>query len=281
MSWTIGKITISQAPNKVAKKSIATLKKVPYLVEYPWLMSMGADVTELQVEGEVMEDINETLYTTQFHTLEDYVNQPMTVDETLLDDSVGIGTALWTGHGVTAATNTGAQHVKFENSVFVDWNGGTISRSFGTGANKDFSKHNLVSIWMKGTVGTYKVTFYNELYGSKANGYRFYPESAAAWTQTAIAKSSSDGTPHLSNVGTPIGWNKINCIVIEPSTGDGGSVFIDSFYMGHGWILSSPGTRYDGIYAINTFEFDESEGEVRSLAYKMTLMEKTPFFGEV
>lgn len=276
MSWTLGKITIPQAPHKVAKKTIATLKKIPYLVAYPWVMSMGADATELQIEGEIMGDINETLYTTYLDKLETYTRQNMVIDEVLLDDSVDSGT--WTGSATTTFKNTGSQAVKFENSVFVDWASGYIYRDFG--ANKDFEDHNVVSIWVKGvTGGKIKATFYNE--AAMTNGYRFYASYGTGWTNTSIAKSSGDGSTYISNtVGTPTGWDKIRRVVIQQSgTGTKPNTYVDSFYIGQGWKLDAPGTRYDGIYAINTFEIDEDE-HIRSIAYKMTLIDKTPFFGD-
>lgn len=282
MSWTLGKVTIPQAPSKVSKKTTASLKKIPFLVAYPWVMSMGADVTELQIEGEAIGEINETLYTSYLRKLEKYTKQDMTVDEVLLDDSFDVG--VWTNSDASTFKNTGVQHVKGENSVNVVWgaNDHKVYRDFAT--NKDFEHHNFASIWMKGeTSKSFKITFYNEAFASKANGYRFYANCETAWTQTFVGRSSGDNTVYISNtVGTPTGWDKIRSIVIEPSTSvtAGAAYYIDAFYLGHGWKLEAPGTRYDGIYAINTFQVDESKGEVRSLTYKLTLLDKTPFFGE-
>jgi len=256
------------------------------MIDYPWMMSMGTDTPQLALEGEWFEDddVVETLFNTYADKMYNYVGQRQVIDEPLImGDAFGAGT--WEETTTAVFKNTGSDQIKFENSVYVDYSpGGRIYRTFDS--NRDFSKHNIASIWFKREAGSstkMQVTFYTDVYPTRTNGYRFYPALASSWTQTAIAKSGSDGSPSIVKVESPTGWDKIRSVVIEIS--DVGAtrsdtVLIDAGYIGHGWKLNGPGTRYDGIYIIGDFETNEGEGDIHSLTWRANLFNKTGFFGE-
>ena len=134
-------------PSKVIRKAASSIQKIPIMIEQPWLLSMGPDVPQLALEGEAFTGsgtLIESLYTTYFQQLYEYVGQKQTIDEPLLGDAVGA--TIWTGG--TAVQST-AEKVKYEESTRVTaW--GPLKRTFSDA--RDFSQHNIVSIWIKSDV---------------------------------------------------------------------------------------------------------------------------------
>jgi len=270
MSWTLGKITLPMPPSKVIRKAASAIQKIPIMIEQPWLLSMGPDVPQLALEGEAFTGTAqvESLYTTYFDQLYEYVAQKQTIDEPLLGDAVGWGT--WTGGSASQST---AQKVKYEESTYVtSW--GPLKRTFAT--PRDFSKHNIVSIWIKSTgAQTFTIRFGN----TALTAYYQWTciTTGSNWTQFSIATQTEDGSPYLSSITGSPSWGAIEAISITGT----GNTYLDAFYIAHGWKLDGPGTRYDGIYVIADLEMNEGEGEIHSFNWRMNLYNKTQFFGEV
>jgi hypothetical protein len=269
MSWTFGSITLPKPPSKVIRKAASSIQKIPIMIEQPWLLSMGPDVPMLALEGEAFEasSIVETLYTTYFDQLYDYVGQKQTIDEPLLGDAVGA--TVWTGG--TAVQST-AEKVKYEESTRVTaW--GPLKRTFATA--RDFSQHNIVSIWIKSDVAdSVTIKFGNTALTATFN-WTF--STTTSWARYTIATQTEDGSPYLSSTTGSPDWSAIEAISITGSQ----NAYLDAFYIAHGWQLSAPGTRYDGIYVIADLEMNEGEGEIHSFSWRLNLYNKTQFFGEV
>lgn len=283
MSWIFGSVTFPKPPSKVAFKSALTTKKIPLFTEAPWLMHMGPDTKQLSLEGEFFEgeDDLDTVYTNYCTPIERYASTPMIIDQPLLGDAYGSGT--WHAETTTLFKNTGSDYVKQEESIQVRFGtNGLIYRDFD--ADRDFKDYKLVSIWHKGdNARPMKVTFYQEVEGSKANGYRYYFTTATVWGQSFVSISSGDFTTSIDDtVGSPTGWDKIRSVVIETSDGvtSTNDYWFDAMFVGHGWKLEAPGSRYDGIYTITDWTVEEEAGNIRSLNVKLTLADKTPYFGE-
>jgi hypothetical protein len=284
MSWVFGNVTFPKPPSKVAFKSALTSRKIPLFTEAPWIMSQGPDAKQLSLEGEFFEgtDNLDTIFTNYCDPIERYASTPMIIDQPMMGDAYGSGT--WHGESVSLFKNTGSDYIKNEESIQVRFNaGGLIYRDFD--ADRSLLNYNLVSIWNKGdNARDFKVTFYQEVEGSKANGYRYYLTTATAWAQSFVSISSGDFTTSIDGtVGSPTGWDKIRSIVIEPSDGAGNTndYWFDAMYIGQGWKLNAPGSRYDGIYTITDWTVEEEGGNIRSLKVKLTLTDKSPLFGEV
>jgi len=284
--WTFGKISLPKAPRRIIYKMNTSILKVPQFFEGPMLMSLGTDTKILSLEGEFFEgnDSLSTIYKSYCKPIEDYAEQKQVVDELYLDEAPA---TYWTLAGVGAVCkNTGDDVVRLNDSLYVEFSNanGLIYRDFSE--NKDLSDRNLISLWIKGTGSEkFKVSFYNEVNASKANGYRFYAQcSSAGWNQTFVSISSADYSDYITNTtGTPTGWDKIRSIEIAPSNFNPVSqgYRFDAFGAGQGWKLNAPGTRYDGIYAIQDFQVEEGDGNIRSFRYRLTLMNKSPQFGEI
>jgi hypothetical protein len=189
------------------------------------------------------------------------------------------------GKGWTsAATSLGSDsstYVKWDYSLDVVFGAGEIYKNFAN--NAYFNLFNMASIWAKRPAGAGKlqVTFYNEAYASRTNGYRFYVSGSAAWAQTFVSMSSSDFIHTTKPVGTPTGWNHIKSIVIEVSGGatDNSHWFLDALFVGLGFKVQSPTGRYDGIYVFNDFQYEEQGGNTYTFNYKITLTDQTQVFG--
>jgi len=290
MSWTFGRVTFPKPPNKVAFKSKLTSQKIPRFLEAPMLLHMGPDNKQISMEGEFFDNISplSTIYSTYIEPIERYASTRMVIDLPLLGDAFGSGvtaqTSTWHEENTSMFKMTGNDQVQYEKSVRVRFDGGgLIYRDFDT--NQDFKHHNFVSIWHKGDNDrSFQVTFYNEVESGKTNGYRFYFTTDQTWEQAFIAISTADYTSSIVNtVGSPTGWDKIRSIVIEPSTSSGtaNDYWFDAMYVGQGWKLNAPGSRYDGIYTIMDWTIEEEGGNTRSLSWKLTLADKTQSFGDI
>jgi len=77
--------------------------------------------------------------------------------------------------------------------------------------SRDFSFGTRIDFWMYGanTGDTISIEFWNEVYASKTNGYRYqFIDNFSGWQRISITKSG------FTNVGTPLGWNVIKCVRI-------------------------------------------------------------------
>lgn len=282
MSWIVGNVTLPAAPSKVTKKKTFAYKKSVTGIETPWLFSMGPDITQLALEGEVFQSSKSltTMYNNYISKFENYLEKRNgSLYAHILPGQPAKG---WT----SAATSMGSDsttYVKWDYSLAVTFGAGEIYKNFTN--NAYFNLFNMASIWAKRPAGAGKlqVTFYNEAYASRTNGYRFYVSGSATWVQTVVAMSSSDYSHVTNNVGSPTGWNKIKSIVIEASGGatDNSPWKLDAFFLGIGFKLQSPRGDYDGIYVFNDFQWEEAGGNTYTFAYKITLTDQTQVFGRL
>ena len=283
MSWTIGSVTLPVPPNRISYKSPNTGQKIDVHIESPWIFHMGPDVGQIQLRGEIFheDDSLATLDTNYVNQLHRYSKYPMAVDVPLLDIS---GHGDWLGDGVTTIKNTGVNFVKNDESLYVQFGGQTNEIYYQLDQDTDFSDQIIVSIWVKGpATNKFKLTFYNEQYGDRNDGYRMYINAGSSntWNQNIASVSSEDGTTVFNDVNSPEGWDKIRSIVIEPSgfnPGAGGYCF-DALMIGTGWVLSAPRSLYDGIWYVKDFQTDEIGGNIHSYEWRMTLLDKRDYFG--
>jgi hypothetical protein len=282
--WTLGNVTLPVAPQTVTYKAPANFREITVVVEQPWLMSMGGGTPKLSLQGEVFEYGNRTdaLHTSYIKPITDYTKLPQVVDEPLLGDVANSGT--WHSVGMNTFHSDSNEKVKYNVSVGTRFGAGDkFYRDFDD--NKTFLNTPNMVIWVKGdSAQAFKITFYNEVYSGATNGYRMYATAGnGSWNRSISSPSSANGSTVLSDVGTPTGWDKIRSIVVEPSgayptaTND---YWFDAFYAAHAWQLTAPGSRYDGLYSIADVEWKERGGQVTSLEYKITLLDKTKFYGD-
>jgi len=285
--WQIGRVDLPKAPDRIMIKMPTSSRKIPVMFEAPWVMSMGPDTKQLSFEGAIFESTKSlpTLYDDYCKPIKRYVEQGQVIDELLLDEAPR---SYWQsdGNAGMVCKNTGDDVVRLDESLYIQFasDNGNIYRDYTS--NKDFSDKNFISLWVKGTGNEkFKITFYNEVFSGKTNGYRFYAQcSGSAWKQTFIAISSADNTSYIQNtVGTPTGWDKIRSIVMVPSNFNPGSqgYRIDVMGAGQGWKFDGPGDRYDGIYAVTNFQVEEEGGRTRRFRFRLDLTDKTQYFGKV
>ena len=281
--WVFGAIELPKPPNRITKKAPVTLQKIPVYVEAPWLMHMGADVKQLQWNGEVFQEGKtiSNIFASYIRPLERYAEKPMAIAIPLMDINP---TGSWSGSGVTTIKNTESHYVKNDECLYVKW--GAEAKKIYNELDDfiDFSNHNLISFWVRGTSSDkFKVTLYNEAYASGlTNGYRFYIScNNHVWSQAIVSTSSSDGLTYVGNVGTPEGWDKIRTITVEPSGFDPatGDYYFDMMAIGVGWEVDTPNNFYDGIWLIKDFQYEEQGGEIFGFDYKLQMMEQTEFYG--
>jgi len=283
MSWTIGKITLPVNPNKISVKSPTIQQKNPVLTEAPWLFHMGPDTRQLHLKGIIWneDDSLDTLDTNYIIPLDRYTQRPWGIGIPVMDVNPS---GNWTAAGATIK-NTGNSYVKNKVSLHVVFNADTNRIYYEMAEQMDFGNLNIVSLWIKGGLtNPFCVTFYNETYAARTNGYRFYPNGgASAWNQNIVAISTADGSPAITNtVGTPTGWDKIRTIVIESSGiwNPGATAYhFDAFIVGWGWKVSAPRAVYDGIWTIKDFQHDESGGDIHAYEYTLMLFDKNDYFG--
>jgi len=285
MSWKIGAVTLPVPPKRITKKNKVSLKKINIGIEAPWIYYMGPDAKQLALEGETLEmgrTAKSGLFSDYVEKFEKYTERGMAISIPLLDIAP---TGTWSsGASISGFRETGDRYVKNNESLYVIFGSGDRDIYYEFSDELDFSDYNLSSWWAIGS-GTekFKVTFYNEEYGSKANGYRGYIQCASeVWNRASFVMSSVDGSPVMVDVGTPTGWNSIRTVTIQPShhQSDRGYYF-DMGTIGVGWELTSPRGEYDGIWLIQDYEYAEenSDNEV-SYKYKIQLVDETEFFGK-
>lgn len=284
MSWTIGKITLPVNPNKISVKSPTIVQKNPVLSEAPWLFHMGPDTRQLQLKGIIWDgDASlDTLDTNYVIPLDRYTQRAWAFDIPAMDINP---TGNWVVTGGATIKNTGDRYVKNGVSLRVVFNGATNRIYYEMDEQTDMSNLNLVNIWIRGgATNKFSVTFYNETYSGRTNGYRFYPNGgSSSWNQNTIAISTIDGSPAITNtVGSPVGWDKIRTIVIESSGSwnPGATAYhFDNLVIGFGWKVSAPRTIYDGIWTIKDFQHDEAGGDIHAYEYTLMLFDKNDYFG--
>lgn len=288
MSWTIGKVEFPVPPQRIVTKAGASLKKINVGIEAPWLYHMGPDVKQLSLEGMFISSpgkrVTGTLYPSYVRPFERYCEKHMAIAMPLMDIAP---TGVWkSGAGVTTFKGTGDRYVKNNESLYVVFgaNDRNIYQDFDSDVN--FKEYNLVNIWVRGTGSEkFALTFYNEPYATRTNGYRQYIQASGNgnWYQRTFTMSSIDGSPVFNNVGTSTGWDKIRSIVIDPS----GTAFnpgaqgynFDVLAIGIGWKVTSPGKRQDGIYLLQSFQWEETKGDITSLSYRIQMMDQSEFYG--
>jgi len=282
MSWIIGEITLPVAPRLVAKKKSFTYTKSIRGLEQPWLFAMGPDVTQLSLEGEIFQSSKSlnTMYSNYISKLENYLDRK---NGSLFPQIMpGAPVQGWhSGAGVSVLGSDSTTYVKQLSSMKVTFGSGELYKNFTNDAH--FELFNFASIWAKRatSAGKLQITFYNEAYSSRANGYRFYVSGYTSWVQNKVALTGSDYERTVTTVGSPKGWNHIKSIVIEASGAatDNNQWHLDAFFTGVGFVVASPNSRYDGIYALNDFNWEESGGNTYSFTYKITMTDQSQVYG--
>jgi len=282
--WKIGAIELPKAPNKIVNKFPKVIKKIPVLIESPWLFSQGADTFQLTLEGRIFEGSKSlaTLNASYVAPFKKYILQPMLIPEVFLDESVtdweSSGTYVFASHTASVIKGDYAIEVRFKNQD------GNLMYYFD--APRDFSKHNFISIWQRGAnTDKFKISFYN-VSGNRTKGYRYYlTMNNNIWTQDFRSFSKSEYSTYLSGtIGTPDGWNSIEAIEITPSDFNPSSqnVFylFDRFAAGVGFKVETPNNTYDGIYLIRDFQIEEEGGDIESYKYRINLMDTGDYYGE-
>ena len=290
MSWKIGAVTFPVPPQKIIKKGKAVLKKINVGVEAPWIYGMGADAKQLSLDGEMFDTsrygiVHKTgIFSDYIRRLEKYTEKDMAICQPFLNIAP---TGTWrSGAGITTFKDTGDKYVKNNESLYVVFGSDNKSIYYEYDEALDFSSHNIVGIWIYGS-GSDKLslTFYNEIYGSATNGYRQWVESSGdAWVRRLFVMSSVDGDTIFQNVGTPTGWDSIRTIVIEPSgdynPGEQG-YYLDVGVIGLGWEVSSPQNYHDGVWMVDTFQYEEDKADTEeSFRYRMQLIDNDEMFGK-
>lgn len=276
--WKVGKVDLYAAPKRVIYKLPHSIKKVPVLIERPWLMSHGGDTIQLAWEGEIFDTTKSlpTLFDEYCVPLIRYSKQPSAFPQILMDE---VATDFWDSHACPVFKVTGDLYKKGDESLYVQFGiTGYIYRDFTE--DKNYSKHNFASFWHRGTGSEkYKITFYNET--GKTNGYRAYSTASDNnWTQFFATPSTGDHADTFGTVGTPTGWSKIRSVVIETSGNVTASGRFDRLGMGIGWKVEDPNSLYNGIYMIANFQVEEGDGNIESFNYRLNLMDTTEYYGE-
>jgi hypothetical protein len=114
------------------------------------------------------------------------------------------------------------------------------------GSNQDFTKYDFASFWFYGcnTGDSMDTTFYNEVWASRVNGYRFFfTDNFSGWKRFIVPLS------RFSDVGTPTGWNNIRSLRFAGSNNQTCSYYLDRviFDVGnwrHGEALDFDGNDY-------------------------------------
>jgi len=289
MSWTIGAIQFPVPPQKIVKKNKATLKKVQS-PDGAWIYGLGADAKMLSLDGEMFDTsrygtVHKTgIWQDYIRRLERYTERDMAVTQQFLNIAP---TGSWrSGSSITTFKDTGDKYVKNNESLYVVFGSDNRYIYYEYDDNMTFDMYNIVSIWVYGS-GTEKfsLTFYNEIYASATNGYRQWIQvSGENWIQNVFAMSSIDGDTVFQNKGSPTGWDSIRSIVIEPSgdwnPGAAGYRF-DMGAIGAAWEVESPNGYYDGIWMVDTVQYEEVEADTEeSFRYRIALVDNTPLYGK-
>ena len=89
---------------------------------------------------------------------------------------------------------------------------------------RNFSSRLNIGFWFYGanTGDTINIEFWNEVYASRTNGYRYqFIDNFSGWQWFFIAKST------FSNIGTPLGWNVIKCVRIAGTSNVTATYYFD------------------------------------------------------
>ena len=289
--WLLGNVAFPVAPKTVTYKAPANFKEITVVMEQPWLMSMGGGTPKLTLQGSMFGTslTTEGVHSAYIKKITDYTRLPQVVDEPLLGDVANSGT--WHSAGMNLFRSDSNEKVKYNVSLRTRFGAGDkFYRDFED--NKSFLYTPNFIIWAKGDASQkFKVSFHNEVYASAvANGSNcrtmYVTAGNASWLQSIGAPSSANNAG--SNVitaeeGTFAGWDKIRSIVVKPSGSYPTSTndyWFDAWYAAHAWELEAPGSRYDGLYSIADVEWKERGGDIHSLEYKITLLDKTKFYGD-
>ena len=290
MSWKIGSIQFPVPPQRITKKNKTVLKKFNVGVEAPWIYYMGADAKQLSLDGEFFDSSRygsthkSGIYSDYIEKLEKYTERDMAIIMPFLNIAP---TGTWkSGTTITTFKETGDKYVKNNESLYVVFGSSNRNIYYEYDDPLDFSKYNLVGIWAYGTGSEkFSLTFYNEAYASKTNGYRQWVQaSGTEWVKRLFVMSSIDGSVIFQNVGTPTGWDSIRTIVISPSgafnPGAQGYRF-DAGIIGVGHEVTSPGGYYDGVWLVDTFQYEEDGAKTEDgFRYRMQLIDTTEAFGK-
>lgn len=229
-------------------------------------MSLGPKVPKLTLEGVIYEEgkTADELEKDYIEPLRDMVWYGMATRRVLFDDN---GTGFWTAASGTGSDDS-SDYVKGESSYSVTVSSAALDIYHDWSTSQNFELQDFISLWIKGAnTGKYiYIYFWNENYASRTNGfYAWITDDFTEWRRYVIPKTC------FVNKNDPDGWN-IKCVEIKTIDSISATLKFDRLAVGVGHELVSPYERYNGIYLVADFRYEERAGYPTSFPYTLTLL---------
>jgi len=267
--WQIGTVHLPKTcwPRTVRYSIQKDLKPISTYYYLPLIIALGPKVPTLDIEGffwepgKTLEDLEKD-YIIPFRNMVWYGS---TTRRILFDEN---GTAFWTLVSGTEADDT-STYVKGKKSYRVDVSASTLDMYHDWATAQNFVFQDFVSLWVKGanTSKYLYIYFYNEDYATKTNGYYYRIKDDFTWWRRFVI-------PKLNfiRVGDPTGWKSIKCVRICTTASITATLCFDRLALGPGSFIWSPFKRYNGIWILRSFDYEEAGGNVNSFYYKMSFV---------
>jgi len=283
MSYVLGAVTLPYNPTKVTVKQVANAKAITLLAQSPLILSFGPKNKIISIEGDIAGDTAANLETNYLIPLEDMAGREGGFHYVIYDDDETIWTAYNAGVGaytIAVAEETTIVHTGQSSLKITIGAGASATVRFYElySANKDWSEKDFVSIWWYGTSSnkTFRFVVSTDANNDGTTGanYGYYEilDDAAGWErfQPRLDQFTTAGTFDWTVCRKLIGY-----ITDANPTG---TFYMDRTVIGIGQYLSAPNTRYDGIYFVNAFTFEERGGYARYFPYKIELWDEDDYF---
>lgn len=277
MSFTLGTVTFPVNPRRVTVKQAKNIKSYMLMTQMPALLDLGPQTRVLTLEGFIAKagKTAAELETDYLIPLTSMASKRAAIPMAVADDNQA---AFWVKREVSGTLSIVDDAVDFRKGVnSLKW---TCTPSAGTldvGVRKyyssalDLSGQDFVSLWLKGANkgGNFNVYFSIDAENTWTNRYSWSTtDNFTSWTRFVIRKDE------FTVVGAPNWKNVTNILISYTGSGLGTAsfnVWNDRFMVGVGYLLTAPGTRYDGIYAVNAFNYEEVGGATRMFNYIVEL----------
>jgi len=282
MSWKIGDITLPFAPRRAIFKHEADLKTVPLLKRLPLILHLGPKAKVLALDG-VLAEFGKTaadLESEYLIPLSKEVIKPFAAPRVIADDNQ---TAFWTLNPVAAAVNElGSPWLSDDPTAYFGKHSLGITTPTGTTYARwyisklfdepiDLSRCDFLSFacWHNyGVDVTWRVQLTDK--GGVDPSNKYYVDVTVSPTDLAFTRYVKR-LDEFTKIGD-VDWSRIDFIWCEHLTANLVGLFrFDRFCAGIGVLVQAPHTRYDGVYVIKKFDYQEIGGRVAAFTYSLEL----------
>lgn len=283
MTFKIANITLPVDPEKLSVEIEKDLKAAEVYFEPPWIFDYGSGVKVLSISGILGEEgkLLSQIETDYLIPLENLSKKTMAFAVLIVDDDQ---VSFWTLKKVTAGQNLIDVSLsdstdlvkKGSNSLRVNAVSSTVCARWDIYHNyspvKDFSKQDFVSWWWYGrsTNTSLRIRF-GPSYGATFFSYT-WTDNFTSWQRLFARKDE------FTKVGSP-SWSNIGAVWIGIYTDNVVADWrLDRTCVGVGVLIEADDTRYDGIYNIKNFSWQELAGRIAHVMYKMDLYDVDDYY---